>query len=151
MTFEIQRPLVDLDVGDYVKGRGDVIWKVVAKREDGHVGIQNAEGARQIVKPEHARGNVTQVVYGYDSLEDMHEAAIKTVETVLGGKVVDDIWTMPSLDQLYRDDLALRGHLRIHHADGMGQWKGRRLEHDDLTDIHGDLHADGADHTHADS
>lgn len=146
MTFEVQRPLVDLEIGDYTKGKGDVIWKVVAKREDGHVGIQNAEGARQIVKPEHARGNVTQVVYGYDSLEDMHAATVKTVETVLGGKVIDDVWTMPSLDELYRDDLALRGHLKVHHGVDTD---GATMH--DLREAHKHVHDPAhheADHTH---
>jgi hypothetical protein len=153
--FTRRKPLAHLEIGDYFYGRHgqSVLWKVIAKREDGYYGIQNGDGEKIIVKPEHAVTEVQQVIYGFDSEEEAEAAALAAVKeampesAVIARKIEPGDWIMPSLDELYADDLQLRVHLRVHH----GETHMQRLEHDDLTDIHGDRHAQGADHTHADA
>ena len=148
MSFEIQRTLSALEIGDYFVGLADVVWKVVAKRADGYVGIQNAAGEQHIVKPEHAQRHVKQVIYGYDSLEAMEAAAIEAVGgTVLATKDDGGPWVMPSLDTIYADETQLRAHLLVHHdIRPAGE---QTLE--DFIATHRGLHADDAPHEHAET
>lgn len=154
MSVQIETTYGALEIGDYIVSRKDgVVWKVTHKREDGWLGILNGSGERKKLSPDLADRAVTQVVYGFDSLEAMQAAAEQAVKDTLGGTVLHRTegpkWIMPSLAEIYDDAIQLKAHLMVHHKVDLSE---PSLEHGDLAVIHhGDHLRTGEftpDHTH---
>lgn len=155
MSVRIETTYGALQIGDYIVSRKDgVVWKVTHKREDGWLGILHANGERKKLSPDLADRAVTQIVYGFDSLEDMQAAAEQTVKDTLGGTVLHRTegpkWVMPSLAEIYADAIQLKAHLLVHHEvlDPLNH----DLQAGDLAVIHNAEHAktgtDAPTHTH---
>jgi len=157
MSFTRQQPLVRLEVDDYFLGTdGETIWKVLKKRPDGYVGITNKAGDKVIVKPEHTAANVTQVIFDYDSPEEMEAAAVDTLRDGLGAVVVvrkiePSDWQMPSLYEMYAHGSdgakTLLAHIKIAHGATLC---GPEASLSDLQQVHDAAHEMGSDHTHED-
>lgn len=147
MSIQIEETLAALSIGDYFLGTdGEVVWKVVKKREDGYLGIANAAGEKVIVKPEYADRRVQQVIYGVDSLEELQARAEANVTEILGGVVLGtqeregSPFVMPSWSALEADEKQLWAHLVFAH--------GEHTNGDTLAAHHRSLHDAVADHTH---
>jgi hypothetical protein len=142
---------VTLEVGDYIEGKGAVVWKVTrrATKADGdYIGIENAAGEKKIVGPlEELKGAVTRLVYG--PVATMEEAT-GLVEKVLGGKVLaqrhEHVWVHPSHEHLEATPGLTAAHLVRFHGDYA---KRTQQPEDVVIRIHRELHQHGkSDHTH---
>jgi hypothetical protein len=142
---------VTLEVGDYIEGKGAVIWKVTrrALKGDGHyIGIENAAGEKKIVGPlETLAGSTTRIVYG--SVPTMEEAT-GLVEQVLGGQALaarhEHVWVHPSMAYLESKEGLTAAHLIRFHGD---YDKRVNQPEDVVARIHREIHQHGTpDHTH---
>lgn len=152
MSVRIEETLADLSIGDYFLGTdGTTVWKVIAKRGDGYLGITDGTD-KVIVKPEFTDRRVTQIVYGFDTVEEL-EASLKEAlgATVIARKIEPGDWQMPSLYELYGDVVQMKAHLMLHHP-GVTMC-GPEASKGDLMQVHDFAHVlsdktDAPDHTH---
>lgn len=155
MSFRIEETLADLAIGDYFLGTdGETVWKIIAKRQDGFLGITDGT-EKVIVNPKHTDRRVTQIIYGFDTSEEMQAAAEQTVKETLGGTVVarkiePGDWQMPSLFEMYDDAIQLKAHIMLHHSATLC---GPEASLGDLREVHDFAHilsdkAEAPDHTH---
>jgi hypothetical protein len=152
MPERIPTAWLDIEVGDYVVGKNDTVWKVIrrAVKGDGtYIGIENGAGERKPVGPlESLKGTTTRFVYGKPT--PTMEEAEGLVEKVLGGQHLaarhEHTWVHPTFEHLEATEGLTAAHLVRFHGD---YDKRTRQPEDVVIRIHREIHQHGTpDHTH---
>ena len=112
--------LADLQIDDYVEGKGGQVWKVIRStvRDDGrYVGLHRP-GQKPVIQKADQRP-ITRLVYAKPTPPTLQEA-VDTVREVLGGKVLAEqvgvTWFHPPHRALEANPDLLRAHMIRFHG-----------------------------------